>query len=64
MIFHRFGPYFVEPLVAGLNDDNTPFISGMDLIGAPVFAKVRGPPAQPIDGCMGGRALIERSYLA
>ncbi len=35
----RFGPYFVEPLVAGLKDDNTPFISGMDLIGAPVFAK-------------------------
>jgi len=36
----RFGPYFVEPLVAGLKaEDNTPFISGMDLIGAPVFAK-------------------------
>lgn len=36
----RFGPYFVEPLVAGLRaEDNTPFISGMDLIGAPVFAK-------------------------
>ena len=25
--------------MAGLKDDNTPFISGMDLIGAPVFAK-------------------------
>jgi len=35
----RFGPYFVEPLVAGLDDNNEPFISGMDLIGAPVFAK-------------------------
>lgn len=35
----RFGPYFIEPLVAGLDDNNEPFISGMDLIGAPVFAK-------------------------
>eukprot|EP01123_Difflugia_compressa_P002007 TRINITY_DN1268_c0_g1_i1.p1 TRINITY_DN1268_c0_g1~~TRINITY_DN1268_c0_g1_i1.p1 ORF type:complete len:205 (+),score=45.34 TRINITY_DN1268_c0_g1_i1:50-664(+) len=35
----RFGPYFVEPIIAGLNPDNTPFISGMDLIGAPVFAE-------------------------
>jgi 20S proteasome subunit beta 3 len=25
--------------VAGLKDDNTPFLSGMDLIGAPVFAE-------------------------
>jgi 20S proteasome subunit beta 3 len=36
----RFGPYFVEPIIAGLEgEDNTPFICGMDLIGAPVFAK-------------------------
>ena len=28
-------------MVAGLLDDNTPFLSGMDLIGAPVFTKVR-----------------------
>jgi 20S proteasome subunit beta 3 len=35
----RFGPYFIEPLIAGLDDNNEPFISGMDLIGAPVFAK-------------------------
>jgi len=35
----RFGPYFVEPIVAGLNLDGSPFISGMDLIGAPVFAE-------------------------
>ena len=34
----RFGPWFCEPVVAGLNDDNTPFLSCMDLIGAPVFA--------------------------
>jgi len=36
---HRFGPYFVEPIIAGLNEDGSPFISGMDLIGAPVFAE-------------------------
>jgi len=30
----RFGPYFCEPVVAGLNPDNTPFITGMDLLGA------------------------------
>eukprot|EP00635_Sarcinochrysidales_sp_CCMP3193_P010189 CAMPEP_0118896958 /NCGR_PEP_ID=MMETSP1166-20130328/4569_1 /TAXON_ID=1104430 /ORGANISM="Chrysoreinhardia sp, Strain CCMP3193" /LENGTH=201 /DNA_ID=CAMNT_0006836019 /DNA_START=91 /DNA_END=696 /DNA_ORIENTATION=+ len=33
----RFGPYFVEPIVAGLDDDGKPFLCGMDLIGAPVF---------------------------
>lgn len=33
----RFGPYFVEPIVAGLKEDNTPFISAFDLIGAPVI---------------------------
>ncbi len=33
----RFGPWFCEPVVAGLKEDNTPFLSGMDLIGAPVF---------------------------
>ncbi|CAM9243517.1 unnamed protein product [Sphacelaria rigidula] len=34
-----FGPYFVEPIVAGLKADNKPFISGFDLIGAPVFTE-------------------------
>lgn len=35
----RFGPWMVEPLVAGLDANNgyKPFISGMDLIGAPVY---------------------------
>lgn len=32
----RFGPYFVEPIVAGLSKSGEPFLSGMDLIGAPV----------------------------
>mmetsp|Transcript_10501 Transcript_10501/g.15337 ORF Transcript_10501/g.15337 Transcript_10501/m.15337 type:complete len:204 (+) Transcript_10501:146-757(+) len=33
----RFGPYFIEPVVAGLDANNKPFLSGMDLIGAPVY---------------------------
>jgi 20S proteasome subunit beta 3 len=33
----RFGPYFVEPIVAGLDNKGKPFLSGMDLIGAPVY---------------------------
>ena len=32
----RFSPWFCEPVVAGLTDDNTPYISAMDLLGAPV----------------------------
>eukprot|EP00621_Florenciella_sp_RCC1693_P001922 CAMPEP_0182530994 /NCGR_PEP_ID=MMETSP1323-20130603/7487_1 /TAXON_ID=236787 /ORGANISM="Florenciella parvula, Strain RCC1693" /LENGTH=204 /DNA_ID=CAMNT_0024740437 /DNA_START=87 /DNA_END=701 /DNA_ORIENTATION=- len=35
----RFGPYFTEPVVAGLNEKNEPFLSAMDLIGAPVMTK-------------------------
>ena len=34
----RFGPYFTEPIVAGLDGDK-PFICGMDLIGAPLFTE-------------------------
>lgn len=30
----RFGPYFIEPLIAGLNKDGSPYICTMDLIGA------------------------------
>ena len=38
----------MEPIVAGLEgEDNKPFICGMDLIGAPVFAK---------DFCVAGTA--------
>lgn len=37
MVAVRFGPYFVEPIVAGLKEDKTPFISAFDLIGAPVI---------------------------
>jgi 20S proteasome subunit beta 3 len=35
----RFGPFYVEPIVAGLEGpDNKPFIAAYDLIGAGVFA--------------------------
>ena len=32
----RFAPYFIEPVVAGLAADGTPFITATDLIGAAV----------------------------
>ncbi|GAA5911845.1 hypothetical protein JCM6882_005216 [Rhodosporidiobolus microsporus] len=35
----RFGPYFVEPVVAGLNSKDEPFIAATDLIGCINFAK-------------------------
>lgn len=42
----RFGPYFIEPVVAGLEEDGTPFIAGADLIGCLNFAKVRTVQSQ------------------
>lgn len=34
MIFFRFGPYFVEPIVAGLDPKTyKPYVCAMDLIG-------------------------------
>ena len=36
----RFGPFFIEPIIAGLEgDDYKPFLSGQDLIGCPVFTE-------------------------
>lgn len=35
----RFGPYFVEPIVAGLDTDDTPYVATMDLIGCPMVTK-------------------------
>lgn len=35
----RFGPYFTSPVIAGLEPDGKPFISGMDSIGASETAK-------------------------
>jgi 20S proteasome subunit beta 3 len=33
----RFGPYFIEPVVVGMDEKNEPFLSAMDLIGAPSY---------------------------
>ena len=30
----RFGPYFCQPVIAGLSDEDKPFICTMDSIGA------------------------------
>jgi 20S proteasome subunit beta 3 len=49
----RFGPWFVEPIICGLQDDNKPFISGMDLIGALVLAEdfvLAGTPNEAMFG--------------
>lgn len=35
----RFGPYFVDPVVAGVNKDGKPFICSTDLIGCINYAK-------------------------
>ncbi|CAB40016.1 putative proteasome subunit beta type-3 [Schizosaccharomyces pombe] len=35
----RFGPYFSFPVVAGVSNDNTPFICGFDSIGCIDFAE-------------------------
>ncbi|KAJ2080291.1 proteasome core particle subunit beta 3 [Coemansia sp. RSA 988] len=34
----RFGPYFVEPVIAGLDKNNRPFVCNMDLIGCINYA--------------------------
>lgn len=35
----RFGPYYMEPVIAALDEDGKPFLSSMDLIGATMEAK-------------------------
>ena len=35
----RFGPYFAAPVIAGLDEDGTPYLCGMDTIGAMETAK-------------------------
>lgn len=35
----RFGPYFASPVIAGLEEDGTPYLCGMDSIGAMETAK-------------------------
>ena len=39
-IINRFGPYFVEPVIAGLDPKtDEPYIATMDLIGCPMATK-------------------------
>jgi 20S proteasome subunit beta 3 len=35
----RFGPYFTEPVVAGIDQNDKPYICSMDLLGAQELAK-------------------------
>ena len=38
MLFERrFGPWFISPIVAGLDDENVPFLSSMDCLGCEMF---------------------------
>ena len=40
VVEHRFGPYFVSPVIAGLDPDSSePYLAGMDTIGAIETAK-------------------------
>lgn len=37
-LWHRFGPYFIEPVIAGLDPKtNEPFVASCDLIGCPMI---------------------------
>ena len=39
-LFFRFGPYFVEPVIAGLDPKSSqPFIASLDLIGCPMVTE-------------------------
>ena len=38
-LIYRFGPYFTEPVIAGINSKDEAFIAGADLIGCLNFAK-------------------------
>ena len=38
LYFTRFGPYFIEPVIAGLDPKtNEPFVASCDLIGCPMI---------------------------
>lgn len=38
-LHYRFGPWFVEPVIAGLTEDNKPFLSSMDCLGCEMMTK-------------------------
>ncbi|KAJ2372478.1 proteasome core particle subunit beta 3 [Coemansia sp. RSA 2607] len=49
----RFGPYYIEPIIAGLDKNQKPFICGTDLIGCPNFPSdfvVTGTASQNLFG--------------
>ncbi|KAH0484127.1 MAG: uncharacterized protein KVP18_005157, partial [Porospora cf. gigantea A] len=49
----RFGPYFVGPVVAGLNESNEPYLAAFDLLGAGCMAKdfvVNGTTSEQLYG--------------
>ena len=48
-----FGPYFVEPVVAGLDDQGNPFVASCDLIGCPMVTSdfvVAGTASDQLSG--------------
>jgi len=50
----RFGPYFIEPVIAAINDDGTTSLCGMDCLGAAESPKdyvVAGTAATEMHGC-------------
>mmetsp|Transcript_23473 Transcript_23473/g.59775 ORF Transcript_23473/g.59775 Transcript_23473/m.59775 type:complete len:207 (+) Transcript_23473:83-703(+) len=50
----RFGPWFTEPVVAGLDKDNNPFVCAFDFIGALSKAEdfvVSGTSSEQLYGC-------------
>ena len=36
----RFGPYLCQPVIAGLGDDDVPFICTMDCLGAKMMSSI------------------------
>jgi 20S proteasome alpha/beta subunit len=53
LIAGRFGPYFVEPVVAGLDEHGNPFVASCDLIGCPMVTSdfvVSGTASDQLSG--------------
>ena len=54
LFVYRFGPYFVEPVIAGLDPKTSkPFIASLDLIGCPMVTEdfvINGTCAEQLYG--------------
>ncbi len=61
---NRFGPYFVEPVICGLEGkDNKPYIAAMDLIGTDFFSiSFVGAPLLAKDFVLSGASSSEAMY--